>query len=416
MYYYKINENILISEDIIPNYKKLKEEEIKAPQGNIFFAMKKPPLLYRSIFKIYDEDILNYSSEGVELLNRNNNHLKNYPKWIYNAMEKGDAYFINTGYPLWMDFIKDDNTKKSRYDINVIGLGDVGGILSSGLKLLGEGVIGSIGLYDRNENKVIRWKNEISSIIDINETEDIKVKALNEDEIFNCDVLVFCVSVGVPEINASVNDVRMVQFQGNKDIISHYAKEARIRNFSGIFAVVSDPVDLLCKAVFLESNKDLNGNYDFKGIPSHRIRGYGLGVMNARAKYYSESHGIYSNYDKEGRVFGPHGEGLIAANSISNYNSSLSEAITSLTKNANLEVRASGFKPYIAPALSSGAISIIATLKEDWHYASTFLGGIFMGTRCRYNEAYGTILEKYNLPQKLFKKLKETEAYLHNLY
>ena len=73
--------------------------------------------------------------------------------------------------------------------------------------------------------------------------------------------------------------------------------------------------------------------------------------MNARASYYASQNKDYSHYLKEGRAFGPHGEGLIIADSIENYNEEISNYLTDKTKKANLEVRSIGFKPYVAPAL-----------------------------------------------------------------
>jgi len=82
-----------------------------------------------------------------------------------------------------------------------------------------------------------------------------------------------------------------------------------------------------------------------------------------------------SSFLTEGRSYGPHGNDLIIANSIYNYDDELSKELTKLTVEANLEVRKTGFKPYIAPALSSGAISIIYTLSGKWHYSSNSLEG-----------------------------------------
>ena len=80
--------------------------------------------------------------------------------------------------------------------------------------------------------------------------------------------------------------------------------------------------------------------------------------MHARATYFSKCNQAFSSYLKEGRAFGPHGEGLVIANSIENYDEEISLKLTTLTKEANLAVRACGFKPFIAPSLSSGAISL----------------------------------------------------------
>ena len=41
---------------------------------------------------------------------------------------------------------------------------------------------------------------------------------------------------------------------------------------------------------------------------------------------------------------------------------------------ANLRVRDLGFKPFLAPAISSAAISIILTLRGEYNYGSVFFG------------------------------------------
>lgn len=58
----------------------------------------------------------------------------------------------------------------------------------------------------------------------------------------------------------------------------------------------------------------------------------------------------------------------------------------------------------MAPALSSGALSIISTLKDEWHYSSIFIGGSFFGVRNKFS-SYGTQTEKYDMPEKLFNKI-----------
>lgn len=62
---------------------------------------------------------------------------------------------------------------------------------------------------------------------------------------------------------------------------------ARDKDFKGVFAVVSDPVDLLCKAVYDISNKNDMGAFDYDGLLPEQIEGFGLGVMYARAKYFA---------------------------------------------------------------------------------------------------------------------------------
>jgi hypothetical protein len=199
----------------------------------------------------------------------------------------------------------------------------------------------------------------------------------------------------------------MAQFEANSRIAAEYAKKARKAGFAGIFGVVSDPVDLLCKTVFLESNRAENGVLDFCGLAAEQVRGFGLGVMYARAAYYAAKSPGGARFLEEGRAFGPHGEGLVIANSIGNYNDALSLELTEKAKKANLYVRQQGYKPYVAPALSSGSLSVMALIKGKWHYSSTFLGGVYMGCLNRLGRC-GTEIETNRLPAPLYERIKTT--------
>ncbi|NLV75838.1 MAG: lactate dehydrogenase, partial [Tissierellia bacterium] len=56
---------------------------------------------------------------------------------------------------------------------------------------------------------------------------------------------------------------------------------------------------------------------------------------------------------------------------------------------------------------SSGALSIIATIKEEWFYASTYMGEAYIGSKCRLKDEQ-LELEQLNLPYNLFKKIMNT--------
>ncbi len=188
---------------------------------------------------------------------------------------------------------------------------------------------------------------------------------------------------------------------------------ARDFNFKGIFAVVSDPVDLLCNEVYYSSNRNKDGIFDNKGLLPNQVRGFGLGVMNGRANYYSKKMGI--DYEETGRVFGPHGEGLIVADNILNYNSVNSNILTKKVIEANLRVRDTGFKPYIAPALSSGALSIIETLKGNFNYSTVFIDGIYWGVRNKFIN--GAIeIERLEISDKLINKIEKSYNGLRKTY
>ncbi|HOS70134.1 MAG TPA: lactate dehydrogenase, partial [Bacillota bacterium] len=65
-------------------------------------------------------------------------------------------------------------------------------------------------------------------------------------------------------------------------------------------------------------------------------------------------------------------------------------------------------------ALSSGALSILATIRGQWHYSATFLGGVYMGARNRLN-ASGIELERLPIPEELFQRLKNTYESLRKM-
>ncbi len=406
MFYYMLSEKLLISLDEYSSFEEISESEAEKYKGMIFALSRLNPEKGRRSFSVSHENFLFLREENLNLLVRPIDSNINLPQWIKLAIVSNRVTALNTEYPNWQEVLT--YATPSKWRINVVGLGDVGGTLLTGLRLLGVANINSLGLYDRDVSRIERYKYELSQILSPDMKEDsIKIISLKEEEVFDCDMFVFCVSVGVPEVGKESTDVRLVQFEGNAKIISHYATLARNNGFKGVFAVVSDPVDLLCKAAFIASNKDSAGNMDFKGLAPEQIRGYGLGVMNARACYYAMQKDTTKHYLHEGRAFGPHGEGLVIADSIINYNEDLSEALTHSTKTANLQVRSAGFKPYIAPALSSGALSILATINSQWHYSATFIGGAFMGSKNRLLPS-GTELETLDLSETLLSKLNST--------
>ncbi|MCI2061220.1 MAG: lactate dehydrogenase [Eubacteriaceae bacterium] len=288
---------------------------------------------------------------------------------------------------------------KTGLKVNVLGMGDVGGTLLLGLKILGAGTIDSIGICDLNENALKRYEAEMNQIsLPDDYSAFPKVYITPPEKLFEADAVIFCATRGVPEVlkDAAPGDVRMAQFEGNRPIVGMYAEQGAREGFKGLFMVVSDPVDPLCREASL------------RGLDPYGIQGYGLGVMNARAAYHAALDERFSAYFKEGRVYGPHGEDLVVADSVEHYCQEISLELTKLTTESNLEMRKLGFKPYIAPAMSSGAISIMETLKGGWHYGSVFFGekdsGAFLGLRNRMT-AGGTEVEDLPLDDTLFERI-----------
>ena len=413
MFFYKLKDKVLISQSEYNELNRISESKARESKEIIYILNQINPLKSRRSFSIADPSLMFLKEEGIHLLQKPKKGDYNLPIWLIERIKEKRVSSLNTEYPNWQDVL----TYKfpSRWKINIVGLGDVGGILLTGLKLLGGRYVKSIGIYDKNSNITKRWELEANQIFAPFTIQMYpEVYALDKKEIFNCDLFVFCATVGVPPLGEEQEDVRMRQFEGNSKIIADYARIAREKSFKGIFAVVSDPVDLLCKAVFLASNKDESGEFDFKGLASEQIRGYGLGVMHARAVYYSKQLSEDIKYNQEGRAFGPHGQGLIIANSIKKYNEKIAEILTNHTLKANLDIRKTGFKPYVAPALSSASIPLIATINGKWHYSATFMGGVFMGSKNRLQKS-GVEIERLDLPAVLIEKIRASYKELGNI-
>lgn len=398
MNYYELNGKLFISMYDFP-YNKY--DNYKNYKGIIYF-LTKLPLPSKLKFSAVSYSDLIIDKENIKDIINNNELSKD--DFINESISNGNISVINTNYPNWERALNDREIKK--WKVNLIGLGDVGGTLLTGLRLLGGDVIDRIGIYDLEENKVNRWFYEGNQIVSLNDKSFPDIIRLKEEEIFSCDMFIFCVTVGIPNLGSSIKDVRMAQYEKNSKIIKSYCEKGRFEGFNGLFAVVSDPVDLLCFSAFQSFNQDAAGEYDYLGIPAENIKGYGLGVMNGRAVFYGEE-----NYLKEGRVFGPHGKGLIVVNSIDNYDETLSNYLTDKTTNSNLEVREFGYKPYIAPALSSGAISIIDTLRGEYNYSNVFIDDVFFGIKNKITKS-GVQVEKINYNSSIYERIKETHDYL----
>ena len=330
------------------------------------------------------------------------------------ALERGQLTAVNVDRPGWQELLSPPAPGKKR--VNILAIGDVGSTLLTGLKLLGGDVISSIGICDLSDQITARWEFEMGQIALPWEYDSMpEVEVVSPDRLFNCDVFVFVASKGIPPVGSDVKDVRMYQFENNAKIVSHYARLARKTGFKGLWCAVSDPVDPLAKTAYLESNRDEDGNWDGRGLRPEQVQGFGLGVMNARAAYYAKRDDRFASFLTEGRTFGPHGTGLTVANSVEHYDEALSRELTELTVTANLKMREIGFKPYVAPALSSGALSILLTLRGRWHYGSVFLDGIYMGVKNRYTP-YGIETERLpHIPDPLFAYITHAAEHLKQI-
>lgn len=331
------------------------------------------------------------------------------------ALEAGRLTGVNLRHPHWQRALAFVTPGKRKKRVHLLAVGDVGGTLLTALKLLGGKDISAIGICDLNEKTVARWVTEMGQIAwpwDYGALPE--VEAVSREDLFACDVFIFAAARAVPPVGSGAEDVRMAQLEANRPLAESFARQARQADFRGLFVVLSDPVDPLCRAAWRASNMGPEGEPDYLGLLPEQVQGFGLGVMNARAAYFAKRDPRFASFLTEGRTFGPHGKGLVVANSIGHYDDALSQELTRLTLEANLRIRDLGFKPYVAPAVSSGAMQLLLTLRGQWHCGSVPLGGVWFGCRSRFTPQ-GLEVETLDLPDALFARLRETERALKEL-
>lgn len=142
----------------------------------------------------------------------------------------------------------------------------------------------------------------------------------------------------------------------NRSLVAHYAAwPARPASAARSASYRTHTVDPLCRAFLTAS-----------GLHPSQIQGYGLGVIHARACYYAKRIRALPIICKKAAPLGPTGRAMVIADRLDGYDDALSRRLTDLVVHANVAVRDLGYKPYIAPALSSAALSIILTLRGQW--------------------------------------------------
>ena len=373
--------------------------------GEVLWVFHRPPLSGRDTFPVTDPAQLTEREGGASLCAAPGP--EGLPRELTNAIRAGRVRAVTLAHPRFEELLA-PVPRPEKVRVNLLALGDVGSTLLMGLRLMGGDVISSIGICDLREGVAQRWEFELNQIQLPGPYDALPpVEIVSPEQLFDGDVFLFCASRFVPDTAVKTGDVRMAQYRLNRELAALYAQKARQARYRGLFCVVSDPVDPLCRAVLTESNRAPSGEMDYQGLFSHQVRGFGLGVMNARAAYYARKDPRFASFLTEGRSFGPHGEDLVIANSIRNYDDALSRRLTEQAVRANLRMRELGFKPYVAPALSSGALSLLLCLRGQWHCSSTYLDGVFMGARNRVLPT-GTELERLPLPQALRDRLQTT--------
>lgn len=382
-------------------------EAVRAPFAPLVFLVRRDGLKSRGHFAIDDLSELIEPEDTAALLPAQTRTLSPELETLRPFVRAHGASVLNLSFSRAFSVLSAQKKSKA-LRVTLVGLGDVGGNVLAALKLLGA-ELSELAIYDPDESRCRRYELELNQVLSPDGLPRPRVTIADPARLFDCDLFLFTASRGVPPVGTQIADVRMAQYRSNAALLKPYARAARESGFTGLFCQISDPVDHLSRSVFLQSNQKETGEFDFAGLLPEQVQGFGLGVMAARCAYYARQLGL----DEDAlRVYGPHGQGLVCANCCGEgYDAVISAELTGKTRTANLRVRELGFKPYLAPALSSAAASLLRLVRGQEHYGAVPLGGAYFGCVSRMTR-FGPELRREALAPALRAELEKTYAAL----
>lgn len=206
--------------------------EVSEPFWPFVFLVARAPLTSRGFFTVRSLAELG-EPEGVNLLPSAS--VDTGTDGLTRFVREHGAAALNTAFSRCFDaYGAYAALQKENPRVHIVGLGDVGGTVLTGLVLLGER-LEEIGVYDPDAVKCARYEAELNQILPLRDGARLPhVRVLEESELFKCDVLVFTATRGVPPVGEETGDVRMAQYRRNRDMLKSYARRARESGFCEI--------------------------------------------------------------------------------------------------------------------------------------------------------------------------------------
>ena len=225
-----------------------------APFSPLVFLVRRNPLRSRGLFAVTVlDEVFEAETAGV-LLPPAQGTTPAEP--LREFVAANGACVLNTAFSAAFSVLERWHRKRTQpLRVTLVGLGDVGGTLLLALKLLGR-ELGELRIYDPNAAQCRRYELELNQVLPLDHPLP-PVTVCTEDTLFDCDLLLFTASRGVPPVGSGVADVRLAQYEKNRVMLRSYAAMARKTHFTGLFCQISDPVDPLACAVFRESNRGI---------------------------------------------------------------------------------------------------------------------------------------------------------------
>ncbi len=359
---------------------------VAAPFHPLLYLVERDPLTHGALRPLPGPDALDAPEDWRCLLPADG------------GAEEG-CYELNTAFPRAMALAPSLLAPKQKdLRLTLVGLGDVGGQLLTALKLLGD-EIDEIGIYDPNDALVDRYILELNQILDRETPRIVRRSPIGPGDAADRSAL-----TGGP---VRLRPLPFHRFPGRASRWRCRGRaDAAVRKESGHAArlretgqklrlpgpVLPDlgPGGSACPGGVPAIQPQRRGRVGFGGLLPEQIVGFGLGVMKARADFMARRLGKSC---PNLRAYGPHGAGLVIANDPDAYDEALSLELTRQTVAANMEVRALGFKPYIAPAVSSACLSILQLIRGQAFHGAVPLGGVYFGCRSRRIGGFAPLAE-----------------------
>ena len=214
MYCYAYKSHTLCSPVPLP----YREREGLPETGEILWALDRPPLSGRDTFPVTDPAQLT-EREGVASLCTAPGP-ESLPRELTNAIRAGRVRAVNLAHPRFEELTA-PLPRPEKVRVNLLALGDVGSTLLMGLRLMGGDVISSIGICDLREGVAQRWEFELNQIQLPGPYDALPpVEIVSPEQLFDGDVFLFCASRMIPDTSVTAGDVRMAQYQVNRELMS----------------------------------------------------------------------------------------------------------------------------------------------------------------------------------------------------
>jgi len=270
--------------------------------------------------------------------------------------------------------------KHQDFVVGISGLGRVGGLAASALAAMDAARtrIGTLLLHDSDAGNLERVRQELSSVASWRDGVALpRVEAAALPEMLRrCDAFVFAAASAVPPLGAP-GDVRLPQFGPNREAMKGALEAAVEAGYTGLFLVISDPVELLAQCAFHDSNAA------GPGLAPERVAGLALGINWGRALAQARALGAGDRVARKGVPYGPHSTEVLVFDDPAEPDLELSRAMTEAARTGNYRIRDLGYIPFIGPALSSIALTLPELLQGREVLASGFVDGIYFGAPSR---------------------------------